>query len=427
MIDAAPPGNFIRRRPSVLGLYVHFPYCVHKCDYCDFFSIGTGEKSVSKPLLSQFEEALFREFDSRLQQFRRFEKVNTIYFGGGTSSLMPPELVRRILQRFQSEFAFTSDCEITLEGNPESMDADYLAGLAETGITRVNTGIQTFDPGLLDSVHRLYDHDRYAKILSDLRNCRIPDRGVDLIYGFPGQRLSDFEKDLDRVLEADLSHLSIYSLTVEAGTQYAKSIREGKARAPQEELAAEIFDHLPGLLKDRGYSLYEISNYARPGRECRHNLRYWLCEPCLALGPGAHGTDGRMRYGNLRNISAWAADPAGARQIPVDPPAEVPISLLRLALPFDPAIVSEIGLENSLHLSAADLFDKWVELRYAQWVLPDDLTNRSRVVVGGSYAADARQNPGRLFKWTMDGLRFLDDRILEMAEVLEKTPAASEG
>ncbi len=421
MIPTAPPGNIIRRRSDLLGLYVHFPYCVHKCDYCDFFSVGTGEKSVALPLLRQFEDGLTREFRSRRPQFNRFQKVNTIYFGGGTSSLMPPDLVHRILELFRSEFEFTEDCEITLEGNPESMDAAHLAGLTEIGITRVNTGIQTFDPGLLDSVHRLYDADRYAAILSDLKNSAIRDRGVDLIYGFAGQRFDDFVRDLDRVLEADLSHLSIYSLTVEAGTPYAKSIREGTARAPQDELAAEIFDRLPDLLARRGYGLYEISNYSRPGRECRHNLRYWLCEPCLALGPGAHGTDGISRYGNLRNVTAWTADPVGARQTAVDARTEIPLSLLRLALPFDPHLVNEIGLENNMDLDAGELFQRWVDSGCGEWRVAD--LSGGRVAAGSGISHDGRSS---VFQWTPEGLRFLDERVLEMAQMLEKSAVGSD-
>lgn len=330
------------RRPDSLGIYIHFPYCLQKCHYCDFYSVPLDGEAPIRAFLTGIEQ----EWQARFPDFERFSAVDSVFFGGGTSSLLPAWALRQMLDLFQERFSFSPDCEITLEGNPENLTEQYLEELAQIGITRINAGIQTFSERHLRSMNRFFDAARYADILDIL--CRSPfrSRGVDLIYGFPGQTFDEFMTDLHRVATVGLEHLSVYSLTEEAGTGYATRVRDGSMPSPDEALQERVFETLPSVMSDYGYTLYEISNYAKPGFECRHNLRYWLYEPYMGLGPGAHGFDGRFRYGNVRNIDRWSARPAAATKTEHEVEIDLPLNLFRLTIPFRPSWMKRILKEN---------------------------------------------------------------------------------
>lgn len=422
----------MRRDPTATGIYVHFPYCIQKCHYCDFYSVGMDRlpelaapadansthrprTTVPDPQLAAFFRNLTTEFEQRLKAgesgagFRRFEKINTIFFGGGTASLMPPELIERILALFRREFTFTSDVEITVEGNPENFSADYLAGLHQLGVNRVNVGLQTFREDLLASMHRYYDPGQYETVLENLAAAKINRIGADLIYGFPEQSADEFYADLKRTVSAGVNHLSVYSLTLEPNTTYAGHVHTGRMRAPGEELQERIFQELPATLARQGLEQYEVSNFARPGFACRHNLRYWLYETYMGLGPGAHGFDGRFRYGNTRSIAGWQKDPAGAAFDAHDPLQEFPLVYLRLCdtlmlKDFSDALVAEAGFPESILSSVATIFEDW---RAAGYVERAD---------GAGEKADG-------VRWTGAGLLQLDDRIVEMCAALEAAAA----
>ena len=439
----------MRRDPNSTGIYIHFPYCIQKCHYCDFYSIGLDQDArlpghsttVPPAYLAAFLEALKLELDRRLQpvpaaataiqtpanttagpsalasgeaalDFRRFERVNTIFFGGGTASLMPPEFIHEILELLRKEFVFAEDIEITLEGNPENFSAHYLAALHQLGVTRVNVGLQSFREDLLDEMNRYYDPGRYDAVLENLRSSEIAQIGGDLIYGFPGQTAEEFYDDLERVLAARVNHLSIYSLTLESNTAYAGHVRSGKMVAPGEELQERIFQELPQALATHGLAQYEISNFARPGYECRHNLRYWLYESYIGLGPGAHGFDGRLRYGNSRSVANWQRDPAGAALQTHNPLDELPLVYLRLCDTIETEVFREVlvregGYPETVIDRAAEVFAEWEAAGY-----------------GSLSSASAGDSRG--FRWNINGLLQLDDRVFEMCDALsEAAPYSS--
>lgn len=445
----------MRRDPNSTGIYIHFPYCIQKCHYCDFYSIGLDqdarlpERSTTVPAayLAAFLESLKLELARRLQplpvattskqtpanttagpaaregdapalDFRRFEEVNTIFFGGGTASLMPPELIHEILELLRGEFVFAKNIEITLEGNPENFSADYLAALHQLGVTRVNVGLQSFREDLLDSMNRYYDPGRYDAVLENLRSSEIAQIGGDLIYGFPGQTAAEFYDDLERVLAARVNHLSVYSLTLESNTAYAGHVRTGKMIAPGEELQERIFQELPQALAAHGLAQYEISNFARPGHECRHNLRYWLYENYLGLGPGAHGFDGRLRYGNSRSFTNWQRDPAGAPLQRHNPLEELPLVYLRLCDTIETRVFREVLVRESGHPEVvvdrtAEIFAEWEAAGYGSFVDERDAEANN---AAPAKAADRAHG----FRWNMRGLLQLDDRIFEMCDALSE-------
>ncbi len=397
------------RRPDRGGLYVHFPFCIQKCDYCDFYSLALERgRTVSPDFLIAFRKALAVELAGRLEAFRARGPLNTVYFGGGTSSLLPADWIADFLDLVRSYGLLSpngDEIEITLEGNPENFTPATLDGLALAGVTRVNTGIQTFQGRALESMNRFFDPERYASVLGDLDASRIPHVGADLIYGLPGQSEEDFFGDLERLLATRVDHIALYSLTVEAGTPYAKKVQAGGS-APDEDAQERVFAALPDLLRARGLFQYEISNYARPGATCRHNLRYWYYESYMGLGPGAHGFDGRMRYGNPRNLEKWLVNPLGAALEPHDPLADIALNLLRLTLPVPRDFVRAIWAERAEldpgeRERLAGLFleqmDRWVQAGLADRTGPD----------------------GAEFLWRPAGQMLLDERVYEMNTFLE--------
>lgn len=294
----------------------------------------------SKGTLSAYLKALKAEFAVRKRDFSSFSRIETIFFGGGTASRLPLEALKEILSLLEESFAFLPEMEITLEGNPEDLTQSYLSGLVDLGIRRVNAGIQTFDRKILEQLGRYFDPHRYEAILETLRSFPLR-RGVDLIYGFPESE-EIFQSDLARVLQANLEHLSLYALTVEKGTELSRL-----GPYPDEDLQARLFDSLPAHLAREGYVHYEVSNYARPGFESRHNLRYWMYEPYMGLGPGAHGFTGRLRYGNPRNVDRYLVGHVMGALSPHQPAVDIWLGLLRLVR-FPLAMVFEILDEADL-------------------------------------------------------------------------------
>ncbi|MBL8022020.1 MAG: radical SAM family heme chaperone HemW [Leptospirales bacterium] len=386
------------RNTDNLGVYVHFPYCIHKCSYCDFYSVGMdramdGGKTVTTRALADYMQALQSEFAERKKLFRQ-RRINTIFFGGGTASLLPAENVFRILEMLRTEFEMDSRCEITLEGNPENFSPDYIASLKQTGVNRIHVGIQSLRPAILKQLDRYYDEERYAAILETLKGSTIVNRGVDLMYGVPGQTEEDFYQDLDRLLDTGITHVSLYSLTVEHGTPYDVMVRKGVSPPPDEEMQEQIFSFLPQRMRDRGFVHYEVSNYGKPGQLSRHNLRYWLYEPTLALGPGAHGFTGTSRYANVRNTPGWQSAPLAAALESHEPALELPLCFLRILLPLE--------REELQRIVETEVPGKW------------DAVSRTLE----SWAMRGLARFDSVFEWKLEGLMRLNDRVVELQEVL---------
>jgi len=265
-----------------LGVYVHWPFCKSKCPYCDFNSHvrdGVEQGRWRKALLTELEHAA-REAPGR--------RVETMFFGGGTPSLMEPETAAAVIERTRALWDTADDVEITLEANPTSVEAGRFAALAQAGVNRVSLGVQALGATDLRFLGREHSPDEALAALDTARR-HFARYSFDLIYARPGQTLEAWAAELGRALDLAGEHLSLYQLTIERGTRFFTDHMRGAFVLPEEELAAEMFEFTQARLATAGLPAYEISNHARPGAACRHNLIYWRYQDYVGIGPGAHG------------------------------------------------------------------------------------------------------------------------------------------
>ncbi len=263
------------------GLYLHIPFCKQACSYCDFYFVT---KMDQKQI---FVDELIKEIHSKKETRYTTEKVNTIYFGGGTPSLLSPKQIEQILEAIEEVFDLDPE-EVTLEMNPDDVTSEYLSGLKSAGITRASMGVQTFDQELLNFMNRAHSREEALHCLEVLSSSGINSYTVDLIYGNPDQTLEMLEKDVDILLGFSPPHVSAYSLTIEPKTRLGKQLEIGRLIPPEDDQVAAHFDLVESKLRNAGIHQYEVSSFAKPGFEARHNSAYWSHENYLGLGPGAH-------------------------------------------------------------------------------------------------------------------------------------------
>jgi oxygen-independent coproporphyrinogen-3 oxidase len=287
------------------GIYVHWPFCKAKCPYCDFNSHVRHEPVDAL----SFADALARElawFGARTHGHR----VDSIFFGGGTPSLMPPEAVERVLDKIADLWTVASDAEVTLEANPTSVEARNFAGYRAAGVNRVSVGVQALSDQDLKALGRQHSVDE-ALLAFRLAAKTFPRVSFDLIYARPGQTLAQWREELTRALGEQQGHMSLYQLTIEEGTRYADLHRAGKLIVPDEDTGAELYDVTQELTGRAGLEAYEVSNHALPGHESRHNLIYWRYGDYAGVGPGAHSriNDGarRLALATERHPETWRA------------------------------------------------------------------------------------------------------------------------
>lgn len=281
-----------------LSLYLHIPFCQHRCAYCDFNTYTTVIM-----LQEQYVHALeleIRQVAALADLVGQKRPFQTIFFGGGTPSLLSISELRRILDCVQQTFGFTSDPEITLEANPDTVDKSYLAGLRQIGINRLSIGVQSALTAELALLERTHDFAKVIEIMSEARAVGFDNLSLDLIYGLPGQDNSEWNKSLTAALELAPDHLSLYCLTIEPGTPMHRWLSSGRIVQPDPDLAAEQYKSACQILAGHGLEHYEISNWALPGFECRHNLAYWRNQEYLGLGAGAHGQANGHRYQSVK-------------------------------------------------------------------------------------------------------------------------------
>lgn len=284
------------------ALYLHWPYCVHKCPYCDFNSHVARAFSEAA-----YVEAIRRELD-HMAKLTSSPVIASVFFGGGTPSLMAPSSVAAILDHIRSRFALAPDAEITLEANPSSSEAARFAQLHDAGINRLSLGVQALDDDALRLLERPHDLAEALQAIEAARRI-FPRMSFDLIYARHGQQLDPWRAELARALDLCNGHLSAYTLTIEAGTRYHALHAEGRIVPPVGELAEQFYDATLDICAGAGLAAYEISNFARPGEQCRHNLAYWRYRPYIGVGPGAHGRlaseQGRIATATLRSPKRW--------------------------------------------------------------------------------------------------------------------------
>jgi oxygen-independent coproporphyrinogen-3 oxidase len=274
--------NDIALGSAPLALYIHWPFCVSKCPYCDFNSHVRSQVDQT-----QWRDALLADLahEARLTPSRH---LSSIFFGGGTPSLMPPQTVATLIEAAERHWGFAPNIEITLEANPSSVEAARFADLASAGVNRVSLGLQALEDEALAFLGRAHDVREGLAALDTAQ--RVFDRvSFDLIYARPGQSLIDWQAELSRALAFGTSHLSLYQLTIEPGTRFAALAAKGALPQTDPDHAAELFELTRAMTAEAGLPAYEVSNHARPGEESRHNLTYWRYGDYLGVGPGAHG------------------------------------------------------------------------------------------------------------------------------------------
>ena len=308
-----------------LSLYLHVPFCSVKCSYCAFNTYTNLEA-----LIEPFTDALIRE----IELVGHGQCVGTIFFGGGTPSLLTPAQFARIMAAIYGTFSVDADAEISLEANPADLDRAYLAALRQVGLNRISIGMQSANANELALFNRRHDNDAVVRAVSAARLAGFENLNLDLIYGVPHQTLFSWETTLGQAVALQPDHISLYALGIEDGTHMKAWVERGRLPAPDDDLAADMYDLATEMLGAAGYIQYEISNWAKPGRECRHNLQYWRSWDYLGLGPGAHGYANGVRYSVLLSPQRYIkglSEAAGACPYPLTPVMEQAETLTREA------------------------------------------------------------------------------------------------
>ncbi|MCB9182680.1 MAG: radical SAM family heme chaperone HemW [Flavobacteriales bacterium] len=279
------------------GLYFHIPFCKRACTYCDFHFSTTGEQ---EPLLAAME----RELIARARELGD-APVSTIYFGGGTPSLLETERIASIMQLTRDLFRVQRDAEVTLEANPDDIAADRLEAWKAAGITRLSLGTQSFREDRLRWMGRAHDADQALRSIELIAKAGFASWTIDLIYGLPGMSITEWEEQLSIALDHGMPHLSAYCLTVEPRTALAHQVKKRIVAMPGDEAQSAQFDHLMVRMERAGLEHYEISNFGRPGHHARHNSSYWEGVSYLGIGPSAHSYDGLNRRWNVANNARY--------------------------------------------------------------------------------------------------------------------------
>ncbi len=336
------------------ALYIHWPFCLAKCPYCDFNSHVRDQVDHAA-----WQAALLAEMRHE-HAIAGGEALDSIFFGGGTPSLMPPALVAVLLAEAERLWGFAEGIEITLEGNPSSVEAANYAALAACGINRVSLGLQSLDDGALRFLGRLHDADEGLRAL-DVAQQNFARVSFDLIYALPGQTPQQWEAQLARALGFGTGHLSLYQLTIEPGTRFATMVRQHDFTPLDDDAAADLYELTGSMTEAAGLPAYEISNYARPGEESRHNLTYWRYQDYCGIGPGAHGRRGGMatvRHKKPENWLAAVADRGSGLSeeralTPTEQASEALLMGLRLREGIDLAVLAgRFGLAGSALIDA---------------------------------------------------------------------------
>ena len=315
------------------GVYLHIPFCKSRCSYCDFAT----DVWRSGEAVEQYVEAICRE----IAGFTGHSVVaDTVYFGGGTPSLLKATQVEKILETVRKTFELTADTEITLEMNPATVTLDKLRAYLELGINRASFGVQTFNDKDLKLLARGHNSTDAHATFELLRNAGFRNISFDLIAGLPGQTLADWWANLEDAVSMDPEPLSLYLLEVHEGTPLAAQLRTSRRTTPDDELAAEMYERMIDRLSASGYEQYEISNFSKHGFGSRHNIKYWRLEPVFGFGVSAHSFDGKERYANDRDTSRYVAkiDSSQTAEVyreTIDPASEAAFLGLRMTEGID--------------------------------------------------------------------------------------------
>jgi len=280
------------------GIYIHIPFCRHKCNYCNFYSLASTRHmdKIAFALVSELEQQ---------KDYLNNQKIETIYFGGGTPSLLEVADIEAILNAVNTNFNIEDGAEITLEANPDDLTSHKLAALKDAGVNRLSIGIQSFRQEDLRFLSRTHSDSQVIRCIADARQAGFNNLSIDLIYGIPTLTDREWEENLEKAFSFGIPHISAYSLTIEDKTPLEFMIRKGKIQPVDENLSLSQYHILSRMMQDHGYEHYEISNFSLPGAYSRHNTAYWQGKHYLGIGPSAHSYNGISRQWNISNLSEY--------------------------------------------------------------------------------------------------------------------------
>ena len=281
------------------AIYIHIPFCDHKCIYCDFYSI------VSYENVSLYLIALKKEIDFFAEKYSADRKIISLFFGGGTPSFMEPEYIAEIIQHLKKNFHLVDDAEITLETNPGTVSKEKLKKFREIGINRISIGIQSFDEDELKFLTRIHDSKTAIKTIHDAAHSGFDNISIDLIFNLPKQTKEIWRSNLEKAMRLPIKHISTYSLILEHGTILNKMVLDGKVKMQSEDYDADLYEFTIDFLTQHGFNQYEVSNFARNGKECVHNNAYWRYKDYLSFGTSAHSFVDGKRWWNYSSLSFY--------------------------------------------------------------------------------------------------------------------------
>ncbi len=347
---------------SDLSFYVHIPYCVKRCGYCDFNTYTPSELregGTLETVSGDYIDAVLREIGIAHAQAPD-ANVPTIFFGGGTPSLLPARDLGRVISSIEEKWNLAPDAEITLEANPDSVDASKLAELRVAGFNRISFGMQSAVPHVLQALDRTHNPENISKVVGAAQDAGFESISLDLIYGAPGETLENFRTSVETALSLGVDHLSAYALIVETGTKLAAQIKRGELSMPNDDLMADMYLLVDELCEAAGFSWYELSNWSKPNHESRHNIAYWRNANWWGLGPGAHSHIDGTRWWNMKHPTAYKNALFGDAS-PVQDSEE-----LTAQQKSDEAIMLSIRMRGGIPLSSLSLGQKEKVTEYRQ-------------------------------------------------------------
>lgn len=286
------------------GVYLHVPYCTTRCGYCDFNTYTTLEFEPGVAAATWLQTAS-REVDLAANALINPPEISSVFFGGGTPTLLPAADLVGALKKLQETFGMDSAAEVTTEANPDSVDLSYLQELRAGGFNRISFGMQSAVPQVLQVLDRTHTPGRAAEAVEWAAQAGFEHINLDLIYGSPGESLADLETSLQSVFNTPVDHVSAYALTLEPGTRMANQVKRGELQMPDDSFLAQMYELVDDYLNAQGFEWYEVSNWARPNGHCQHNLNYWQNQNWWGIGPGAHSHISGNRWWNVKHPANW--------------------------------------------------------------------------------------------------------------------------
>ena len=282
------------------GIYIHIPFCQYICNYCDYFTTEKREREIP-----HFVAMLLQEIELTASKYNHNWQFDSIYFGGGSPAQLSPNELERIIHKLKEQFSHSNNLEITLEINPRENSSSDLKIFKEMGINRLSIRFQSLNPKFLNILTRTHNPDDCIALYGNSREAGIENISIDMLYNIPGQSVTQWLNDLKTVVEMQPDHIAMYSLTAEKGTPFYTDIQNGDLSLPDAAIEGKMYKQGSQYLRDCRFTQYEVSHFAKPGKECRHNLHYWKRDPNLAFGPSAHGFDGEKRYWNMASLEKY--------------------------------------------------------------------------------------------------------------------------